>query len=66
MATASWHARRVAELEDHAIRRDKGFLVKLIVALTLATLVGGWIMYHLTSRRTAEAGAAMLGYPGDP
>lgn len=52
----------MADLEEHAIRRDHGFLVKLVLALALATLVGGWIAYHLTSERTAEAGARMMGY----
>jgi 1,4-dihydroxy-2-naphthoyl-CoA synthase len=57
------HPDRMAELEDHAIQRDKGFVVKLVVALVLGTIAGGWAMYHLTSDRTGEAGAEMFGYP---
>lgn len=53
----------MAELEDHAIRRDKTFVVKLVLALVLAAIAGGWAMSHLTSDRTGQAGAEMLGYP---
>lgn len=53
----------MAELEDHAIRRDKTFVVKLVAALVLAALAGGWAVSHLTSDRTGEAGAEMMGYP---
>ena len=56
----------MAELEDHAIQRDKGFVVKLVVALVLGAIAGSWAMYHLTSDRTGEVGAEMLGYPGAP
>ncbi|MBX7195938.1 MAG: hypothetical protein K1X94_28040 [Sandaracinaceae bacterium] len=52
----------MAELEDHAIQRDKGFVVKLVVALVLGALAGSWAMYHLTSDRTGEVGAEMFGY----
>lgn len=55
----------MAELEDHAIQRDKSFVVKLVVALILAAIAGGWAMMHLTSDRTAEAGARIMGYPAE-
>jgi len=51
----------MAELEDHAIQRDKTFVIKLVAALFVAALAGSWAMYHLTSDRTGEAAAEMLG-----
>ncbi len=52
----------MAELEDHAIQRDKTFVVKLVAALVLAGLAGAWAMHHLTSDRTGATGAELLGY----
>ncbi len=56
----------MADLEDHAIQRDKGFVVKLVVALVVGALAGAWVMYHLTSRRTAEAGVELFGGASPP
>lgn len=56
----------MANLEDHAIRRDKGFVVKLVVALVLAAIAGLWAVQHLTSDRAGEAGAELLGYEPTP
>ncbi len=53
----------MANLEDHAIQRDKSFIVKLTIALVLGALAGLWAVSHLTSDRTAAAGAEALGYP---
>ena len=53
----------MANLEDHAIQRDKSFIVKLVVALIIGTLAGVWAMQQLTSDRTASTGASMFGYP---
>jgi hypothetical protein len=53
----------MAELEDHAIQRDRGFVVKLVLALVIGALAGSWALSHLTSDRTGEAGAQMFGYP---
>lgn len=52
----------MANLEDHAIQRDKSFIVKLVVALVIGALAGIWAMQQLTSDRTASAGASMFGY----
>jgi hypothetical protein len=52
----------MAKLEDHAIQRDKGFVLKLVVALVVGALAGLWAMQHLTSDRTGAAGAEMFGY----
>ncbi|MBN8616940.1 MAG: hypothetical protein J0L92_40530 [Deltaproteobacteria bacterium] len=52
----------MAELEDHAIQRDKTFVVKLVAALLFALIAGGWAVSHLTSDRTGETGAEMFGY----
>jgi hypothetical protein len=56
----------VASLEDHAIRRDKGFVVKLVVALVVTAIAGFWALQHLTSDRAGEVGAEMLGYEAPP
>lgn len=52
----------MAELEDHAIQRDKSFIVKLVAALVFAAIAGGWAVSHLTSDRTGSAGAELMGY----
>ena len=52
----------MANLEDHAIQRDKSFIVKLVIALVLGTLAGIWAMQQLTSDRTASTGASLFGY----
>ena len=56
----------MANLEDHAIQRDKSFIVKLVVALIIGTLAGIWAMQQLTSDRTASTGASMFGYTTAP
>lgn len=55
----------MANLEDHAIQRDKSFIVKLVIALILGALAGIWAMQQLTSDRTAATGASMFGYTTD-
>lgn len=54
----------MANLEDHAIQRDRRFLVRLVVAVSIGAAFGLWAMEQLTADRTAAAGASMLGYPG--
>ncbi|GAB4216425.1 MAG: hypothetical protein OHK0013_42940 [Sandaracinaceae bacterium] len=56
------HASSVANLEDHAIRRDTGFVVKLVIALVLGAIAGFWAVQHLTSDRAGEVGAELFGY----
>lgn len=56
----------MADLEEHALRRDRRFLVRLVVLLALGTLVGLWAFAHLTSSRFAGCAARMLGAPASP
>ena len=44
----------MASLEEHAIRRDGRFLVRLGLALALGLSFGLWAFAHLTSDRTAD------------
>ena len=53
----------MADLEDHAIRRDPRFLVRLAVLLACGLAFGLWAMQHLTSQRTASQAAEWLGEP---
>jgi hypothetical protein len=51
----------MADLEEHAFRRDKRFVVRLVLALTVAGFGGLYIYGHLTGSRTAGCAAdAML------
>ena len=38
----------VAELEEHAFRRDRGFVVKLVVIVLAGSLVGAFLFGQLT------------------
>ena len=54
----------MADLEEHAFRRDKRFVVRLVLTL-LVGLIGGLYVYaHLTSRETEGCAAdAFMGGP---
>ena len=65
----------MADLEEHAYKRDKRFIVRLVLTLSLSILFGLYIYGHLTSRRTAgcaadsalsEGGADAGGAPTGP
>jgi hypothetical protein len=57
----------MADLEEHALRRDRRFIVRLVVTLVLATLAGLFLFAQLTSDRTAGCAAdAMLGSDSPP
>jgi hypothetical protein len=47
----------MADLEEHAFKRDKRFVVRLVLTLSLAALAGLYIYAHLTSARTAGCAA---------
>ncbi len=51
----------MADLEAHAIRRDRRFLVRLTVLLLLGGLAGAWVFAHLTSRETGSCAANLFG-----
>ncbi len=47
----------MADLEEHAFKRDKRFVIRLVLTLSLSILFGLYIYGHLTSRRTAGCAA---------
>jgi len=53
----------MADLEEHAFRRDKRFVVRLVLTLSLATL-GGLFVYKNLTRGTGAGCTAgsLLGY----
>ncbi len=57
---------RMADLEEHAFKRDRRFIVRIVTTLSLAIVAGLLVWGQLTSRRTAGCAAgAMLGAPDD-
>ncbi len=56
----------MADLEEHAIKRDKKFLVKLVLGL-IAGVIAGLILYaELTSTSTGNCAASMFGTVSEP
>ncbi len=47
----------MADLEKHAIRRDKGFLVRLVLGLVFAVVAGSYLYAGLTSEGLAGCAA---------
>lgn len=47
----------MADLEEHAFRRDKRFVVRLVLTLAVAFMGGMFIYAKLTSRGTADCAA---------
>jgi hypothetical protein len=47
----------MADLEQHAFKRDKRFIVRLVLALGASVIFGLYVYSHLTSRRTAGCAA---------
>ena len=48
---------RMADLEEHAFKRDKRFVVRLVLTLIVALLGGLFIYGRLTNRGTASCAA---------
>jgi len=55
----------MADLEELALRRDKKFLVRLIVALAAGLVVGAFLFAKLTSTEVGDCGAGMMGFEAD-
>jgi len=51
----------MADLEEHAIQRDKRFVFRLVVSLVIAAAAGLWIASHLTSSSTGSCAASLFG-----
>ncbi len=52
---------RVASLEDHAIQRDKRFLVRLVLLLVIGAVFGLFVFDHLTGSEVANCAARSMG-----
>jgi hypothetical protein len=51
------YVKPMADLEQHAFKRDRRFIVRLVLMLSVATLFGLFVYSQLTSRRTAGCAA---------
>lgn len=59
--------RGMANLEQEALRRDRRFIVRLVLALVLGAVGGIFIFGQLTGARVASCAAeAFGGVTGDP
>jgi hypothetical protein len=55
------YAPAVASLEEHAIRRDRKFLVRLVLALGAGLVFGLFLFNHLTSNSVVSCAAQSFG-----
>jgi hypothetical protein len=58
----------MADLEEHAFKRDRRFIVRLVLMLSVSALFGLFVYDHLTSRHLAgcAADAALRGRTAEP
>lgn len=56
----------MADLEEHAFKRDKRFIVRLVLGIVIAAMSGLWVAAHLTSSRTGSCAANMFGDVTEP
>lgn len=55
--------RPMADLEEHAFKRDRRFLVRLVVLLLFGISVGLWAVSHLTGSGFATCATRTFGPP---
>ena len=53
--------RRMADLEEDAVKRDSRFLVRLVLVLTVGTLAGLWMFAAMTGERVSGCAAQAFG-----
>ncbi len=51
----------MADLEKHAIKRDRRFLVRLVLLLAIGTLAGVLLMVKMTSEEVGTCAAGTFG-----
>jgi hypothetical protein len=56
----------MADLEEHAIKRDKAFLVRLVLALVAGAIAGVFIFAKLTDESVGSCAADAFGDIADP
>lgn len=56
----------MADLEEHAIQRDRRWVFRLAISLVLAAAGGLWIASHLTSQSTGSCAASLFGESAPP
>ena len=56
----------VADLEEHALRRDRRFLVRLGLSLGVGLIVGLFLFAKLTSEDTGTCASTMFGSVAPP
>lgn len=56
----------VADLEEHALRKDRRFVVRLVLILLLTAFVGLWAVSHLTTESFGGCVARTMGEAGPP
>jgi hypothetical protein len=51
----------MADFEEHAFKRDRRFLVRLVVLLVIGAVAGLWAVSHLTSSSFGGCAARTFG-----
>lgn len=51
----------MADLEEHAIRRDRRFLVRLALLILVGGIASAWVLAKLTSREVGSCAATFFG-----
>jgi hypothetical protein len=59
--------RYVADIEQNAFKRDRRFLVRLVLVLTVGLVAGMWMFFSMTGQRAQGCAAeAVGGVAGEP
>jgi hypothetical protein len=56
----------MADLEKHAFKRDRRFLVRLVLLLAVATLAGVLLFVKMTSPEVGTCAAGTFGAASEP
>jgi hypothetical protein len=56
----------MADIEEHAIQRDKRFLFRLFASLVIGGAAALWAASHLTSDRTGGCVSSLFGATAPP
>lgn len=56
----------MADLEEQALRKDRRFLVRLVLVLVAGTIAGLWMFSAMTSDRAKGCAAEAVGGVAEP